>query len=148
MSTPEVETNAKPVQNGLRNVPDLFGELAVTCGNPNCDRVPPEGRKYCNGICRAEAWRIRKAEEKANEAQKRVDTEREAWAEFDMANPDIYNTIELDLMLMNCLGKLSVGAVIEYKIRMLSGVKVPNAYKKFYREKFIAEHPEYKHLFK
>jgi len=146
----DIETIENLAQCGAGVFSDLFGEPALPCKNPRCFRIPPDGREYCDGACRAEASRIRKAEDEASEAQKRINAEHEAWREYDRDNPQVWEIIRTDLYgkLEHFLGKVSIGAVIEYKVRMIFGYHIPNAYKKFYREKFITEHPEYKELFK
>jgi len=140
--------NEKPAQCGADAVLDIFGEPARPCMNPNCSAIPPIGRKYCNGTCRAEASRIRLARWQDEHRRRQRDEEEKAWREFDAKNLSVWLIIVSEALAFIEMGKVpSFGAIIEYKVRLMQGVKIPNAYKKFYREKFIGEYPEYKHLF-
>ena len=151
MSIAEPNNEGKPVQCGLDSFSDLFGKMAETCLNPECSAIPPIGRKYCDGACRAEASRIRRQDKR----QEQRDEEYSSAENFDERNPVVYSVIKSSFCELAESPRRAIegftpniNAIIEYEIRMLRSIKIPNAYKKYYREKFIREHPEYKELFK
>ena len=131
-----------------------LNQTCMFCGDELAYRKKRYNAKYCSASCRDHA-KIERAEKKVEEKlarkQKQRDLEREAWEEYDNRFPTIYEEIESDAVFIadnGLVGHLSIGAIIEYRIRMWLGFQIPNAYKKYYREKFIRERPEYAELFK
>ena len=83
--------------------------------------------------------------------------ERVKWQEFHNKHPEIWRAILMWFSELNDrkqegrrhpIGKISIGAIIDYRIRMWHGYKVPNYCKKYYRELFIKTFPEHKEKIK
>jgi len=131
------------------NLFNEFPEKVCKCGcGENLEHRRPNVQ-FATKKCRDDYYNSIRAQLKENAKQCQRDEEEKAWREFDERNPNVYDYIKSDLLKLigTTEGALSVGAVIEYQVRMIWGQKIPNAYKKFYREKFIREYPEYAHLF-
>ena len=138
--------------NQLKKEVVNFRQTCMFCDEPISEKKKRYNALYCSDGCRNRA-KIKRARERIEtiiaDMRYQRDEEEKAWREFDERNPNVYDYIKSDLLKLigATEGALSVGAVIEYQVRMIWGQKIPNAYKKFYREKFIREYPEYAKLF-
>ena len=137
--------------NQLRKEAVSLRQTCMFCDEPISEKKKRYRALYCSDGCRNHA-KIKRAQEKLEDTitdrQRQEELKREAWEIFDKSHPNVWSEIVTRTRhLINCGYDPLTGAVIEYWIRGIMGIKIPNAYKKFYREKFIREYPEYAHLF-
>jgi len=98
--------------------------------------------------CRDEYNNRKRAKRLELKKHDRRHDEFEAWCEYDLQHPEVRQGIDQEARtVVQCAHEPNIGAIIEYRIRMWMGIPVPNAFKKFYAERWWREHPEYANLF-
>jgi len=146
MGTQNIAEVEKPVQNGAKSFPDLFGEAVEpkVCKSPECDKIPPPGREYCNNSCRAVAYRYR-ADERKSDRREEFD---KAWADLNKQHPEIKS-----LFIQKIREKINQdwtrieGYLLWAEIRAQLKIQMNNNFLRSCKEQVLREHPEFDKYF-